>query len=115
MSLWTSQLHYDLRFECNDVLHRMFKGFQILLFVYIASGSGGWDLTALDPPYAGVPDSPTPDEVQSSVDHGGFVMWRQLTGRGGEAVLPDRQCCHRRTLRSPRGAVSDRYAPPRRC
>lgn len=79
VGLWTTQLHYDLRFECNDVMHRLFKGLQILLFVYVAAASGGWDLTALAPPFVEVPLDPTAEDVQASVDHGRCVARHLLT------------------------------------
>lgn len=41
------QLHYALRFEANDDLHRVIKAGHILLYVYVGATSGGWDLGIL--------------------------------------------------------------------
>lgn len=40
--IWTSQVHYDARYEAEDVLHRLAKLFQIGLLVFIGAVSGGW-------------------------------------------------------------------------
>ncbi|KAL1412100.1 hypothetical protein Q8F55_003099 [Vanrija albida] len=46
-TMWVMQLHYALRFEANDDLHRVVKAGQILLYVYVGATSGGWDLSVL--------------------------------------------------------------------
>jgi hypothetical protein len=48
--VWTSQVHYDLRFQAEDEYHRIAKGFQIILFVYIGAASGNWSLDMLQDP-----------------------------------------------------------------
>lgn len=45
--MWTSQVHFDVRYEANDVVNRVLKCFHLVLFVYIGSASGGWDLEQL--------------------------------------------------------------------
>lgn len=70
ISLWTTQLHYDLRYECGDTIHRIFKGLQILLFVYVAASSGGWDLQNLAPPPEPDLATFTATDVQSNISHG---------------------------------------------
>ncbi|WOO80216.1 uncharacterized protein LOC62_03G003729 [Vanrija pseudolonga] len=46
-TMWCMQLHYALRFEANDDLHRVIKAGHILLYVYVGATSGGWDLSVL--------------------------------------------------------------------
>lgn len=48
--MWSSQLHYDGRYEANDKMHRLLKGIHVLLFVYIGAASGKWDLAKLVKP-----------------------------------------------------------------
>lgn len=36
-------MHYDVRYEGEDMFHRIFKAFQIVIFVYIGASSGGWN------------------------------------------------------------------------
>ncbi|KAL1408140.1 hypothetical protein Q8F55_004943 [Vanrija albida] len=43
VGIWTSQVHYDVRYEAEDTFHRFFKALQIVLFVYIGAASGGWN------------------------------------------------------------------------
>ncbi|BEI89868.1 uncharacterized protein CcaverHIS019_0212300 [Cutaneotrichosporon cavernicola] len=50
VSLWTTQLHYDIRYEGDDAVHRLLKPLHLLLFVYIGAASGGWDLSRLTVP-----------------------------------------------------------------
>lgn len=35
-------MHYDVRYEAEDMVHRGFKCLQIMVFVYIGAASGGW-------------------------------------------------------------------------
>ncbi|CAK9783679.1 hypothetical protein CC85DRAFT_302311 [Cutaneotrichosporon oleaginosum] len=49
ISMWTIQLHYDVRFQGNDVAHRLAKAAQITLYLYVGAASGGWDLAKLEP------------------------------------------------------------------
>lgn len=42
--IWTAQVHYDIRYQAEDVYHRFVKGLQITLFVYIGAASGNWNL-----------------------------------------------------------------------
>lgn len=44
--MWTSQTHFDVRYESNDFLNRLLKCGHIILFVYIGAAGGGWDLGA---------------------------------------------------------------------
>lgn len=68
IAMWMTQLHYDLRYQANDMLHRILKAGQILLFMYLASASGGWDLSVITPPRF----LSQPDELDSSlaIEHG---------------------------------------------
>lgn len=45
VSIWTTQLHYDIRYEGDDAVHRLLKPLHLVLFVYIGAASGGWDLS----------------------------------------------------------------------
>ncbi|KAL1410541.1 hypothetical protein Q8F55_004554 [Vanrija albida] len=45
--IWTSQIHYDTRYEAEDFFHRTAKVFQIILFVYIGASGGGWDIGSI--------------------------------------------------------------------
>ncbi|TXT04291.1 hypothetical protein VHUM_04178 [Vanrija humicola] len=40
--IWTSQLHYDARYEAEDTFHRALKSLQLMVFVFIGAASGGW-------------------------------------------------------------------------
>lgn len=57
------QLHYDVRFEANDVMHRLFKVGHVILYVYIGAASGTWDLGAMVHP------PPDPDS-EGGIAHG---------------------------------------------
>jgi hypothetical protein len=41
--LWTSQVHYDIRYQAEDVFHRCCKVFQIIVLVYMGAASGSWN------------------------------------------------------------------------
>jgi hypothetical protein len=41
--LWTSQVHYDIRYQAEDVFHRCCKILQIMVLVYIGAASGSWN------------------------------------------------------------------------
>lgn len=45
--MWSSQLHYDGRYEADDRVHRILKGIHVLLFVYIGAASGKWKLDSI--------------------------------------------------------------------
>lgn len=51
--MWTVQVHYDIRFQGNDMVHRLAKAAQVVLYIYLASASGSWDLSELAPPSSG--------------------------------------------------------------
>jgi hypothetical protein len=40
-------VHYDARYEAEDVFHRFAKLFQIGLLVFIGAASGGWNPHAI--------------------------------------------------------------------
>ena len=48
--VWTSQVHYDIRYQAEDTFHRLIKGFQIGIFVYIGAASGNWNLYSMESP-----------------------------------------------------------------
>jgi hypothetical protein len=48
--IWTAQVHYDIRYQSEDVYHRFVKGLQITLFVYIGAASGNWNLGIIQDP-----------------------------------------------------------------
>jgi hypothetical protein len=59
--MWTSQLHYDARYEADDRVHRLLRGVHVLLFVYIGAASGKWNLGKIVKPRAfagGLRDDP---------------------------------------------------------
>jgi hypothetical protein len=47
--LWTSQVHYDIRYQAEDVFHRCCKVFQIIVLVYMGAASGSWNPGLLVP------------------------------------------------------------------
>ncbi|KLT41477.1 hypothetical protein CC85DRAFT_286387, partial [Cutaneotrichosporon oleaginosum] len=63
VSIWTTQLHYDMRYEGDDAVHRLLKPLHLVLFVYIGAASGGWDLAKIRLPQYGATSS------SDAVDH----------------------------------------------
>ncbi len=57
VSIWTTQLHYDMRYEADDAVHRLLKPLHLVLFVYIGAASGGWDLKRIVLPQYGLMSS----------------------------------------------------------
>lgn len=45
--MWSSQTNYDVPYEANDFINRVFKVVHIILFIFISSASGGWKLDAI--------------------------------------------------------------------
>lgn len=41
--VWTSQVHYDIRFQAEDIFHRCAKVVQVMSLVYMGAASGNWD------------------------------------------------------------------------
>lgn len=41
---WYAQIHYDVHFETEDAVHRLFKLLQLLGLGFLAGATGGWDL-----------------------------------------------------------------------
>nr|XP_019006201.1 uncharacterized protein I203_01526 [Kwoniella mangroviensis CBS 8507]OCF69662.1 hypothetical protein I203_01526 [Kwoniella mangroviensis CBS 8507] len=41
--VWTSQVHYDIRYQALDGWHRAAKAIQIMTFVYMGAASGNWN------------------------------------------------------------------------
>ncbi|WWC85579.1 uncharacterized protein L201_000443 [Kwoniella dendrophila CBS 6074] len=41
--VWTSQVHYDIRYQALDGWHRASKAIQIITFVYMGAASGDWN------------------------------------------------------------------------
>ncbi|WVF66243.1 hypothetical protein IAT40_000983 [Kwoniella sp. CBS 6097] len=41
--VWTSQIHYDIRYQAKDGWHRIAKAVQIMTFVYMGAASGNWN------------------------------------------------------------------------
>ncbi|OCF70879.1 hypothetical protein I204_08429 [Kwoniella mangroviensis CBS 8886] len=41
--VWTSQVHYDIRYQALDGWHRAAKTIQIMTFVYMGAASGNWN------------------------------------------------------------------------
>jgi hypothetical protein len=41
--LWTSQVHYDIRYQAEDIFHRCCKVLQIIVLVYMGAASGSWN------------------------------------------------------------------------
>jgi hypothetical protein len=54
--IWSAQTHYDTRFQAEDSLHRLAKGLQITVFLYIGAASGNWDLSLMLLPSSGAED-----------------------------------------------------------
>ena len=48
--IWTAQVHYDTKYQAEDSFHRIAKGLQITLFIYIGAASGNWNLKQLKSP-----------------------------------------------------------------
>lgn len=40
---WTSQVHYDIRFQAEDIFHRLAKVVQVMVLVYMGASSGKWN------------------------------------------------------------------------
>lgn len=88
VSIWTTQLHYDIRYEGDDATHRLLKPLHLVLFVYIGAASGGWDLSKIvRPEYLDL-------DAGEAVNHGkafgfssgrrGAIGWR-IAGDSGDA------------------------------
>ncbi|KAL1410532.1 hypothetical protein Q8F55_004545 [Vanrija albida] len=45
--VWTTQIHYDVRYEAEDTFHRIMKLLQIIVLIYFGISSGGWDPSKL--------------------------------------------------------------------
>ena len=41
--VWTSQVHYDIRFQAEDIFHRAAKVVQVMVLVYMGAGGGNWN------------------------------------------------------------------------
>ncbi|WVQ93867.1 hypothetical protein IAU59_000945 [Kwoniella sp. CBS 9459] len=41
--VWTSQMHYDIRYQARDGWHRIAKAVQTMMFVYMGAASGNWN------------------------------------------------------------------------
>jgi hypothetical protein len=48
--IWATQTLYDVRFQAEDVVHRIYKAAQIYVYVYIGAASGNWELAKLRDP-----------------------------------------------------------------
>lgn len=48
--IWATQTYYDIRFQAEDVVHRVYKAAQICLFVYIGAAAGNWNLAKIRDP-----------------------------------------------------------------
>jgi hypothetical protein len=42
---WYAQVHFDVHFETEDTVHRLFKLFQLTGLGYLSGATGGWDLS----------------------------------------------------------------------
>ncbi|WWD22293.1 hypothetical protein CI109_106784 [Kwoniella shandongensis] len=40
--VWTSQTHYDVRYQAEDGFHRLCKAVQILAYIYMGAATGNW-------------------------------------------------------------------------
>ncbi|WRT63427.1 uncharacterized protein IL334_000332 [Kwoniella shivajii] len=51
--VWTSQIHYDIRYQALDGWHKVAKAVQIMTFVYMGAASGDWNpgMIRIDEPY----------------------------------------------------------------
>ncbi|KLT46582.1 hypothetical protein CC85DRAFT_324878 [Cutaneotrichosporon oleaginosum] len=73
--MWTSQLHYDGRYEMDDRVHRLLKGVHVLLFVFIEAASGKWNLAKIVKPRyipGGLRDNPA-ERVAHVQAHNSFL------------------------------------------
>ncbi|KAK8845345.1 hypothetical protein IAR55_006058 [Kwoniella newhampshirensis] len=41
--VWTSQTHYDIRYQAEDGFHRLSKAVEIMSFIYMGAASGNWN------------------------------------------------------------------------
>lgn len=48
--IWTSQVHYDIRYQAEDAFHWIAKSLQIAALIYIGAASGNWNLSLLKRP-----------------------------------------------------------------
>lgn len=62
--MWTTQVHYDERYEAEDVVHRFLKAAQLLVFAFIGASSSGWNPILMQPAFK-IPttDSQAADQV----------------------------------------------------
>lgn len=66
--IWVSQVQYDVRYEAEDIFHRLAKCLQIMVFVYMGAASGGWSPGLILPPqYA--PGLKESDQVNHCEEH----------------------------------------------
>ncbi|KAI5450870.1 hypothetical protein NCC49_002611 [Naganishia albida] len=47
---WLAQVTYDIRFETDDLLHRLFKLLQLCGLAYLGAAAGGWNIKHLTTP-----------------------------------------------------------------
>ncbi|ORY31965.1 bacterial low temperature requirement A protein-domain-containing protein [Naematelia encephala] len=53
--IWTSQVHYDTRYQAEDGWHRLLKFLQITVFIYMGAASGNWSPGMIqDPSVTGI-------------------------------------------------------------
>ena len=50
--MWTVQVHYDARYEADDLCHRLFKLLQLAAFTAVGAAAAGWDVYSLLSPRA---------------------------------------------------------------
>lgn len=94
VAMWTVQVHYDIRFQGNDMVHRLAKAAQVVLYIYMAAASGGWDLSKLAPPKSG--------STSDLISHRAFEQWAGLTQNWHlSRFLQSRSCSLRIAVYSP--------------
>lgn len=58
-------MHYDVRYEAEDIYHRIMKCLQIMVFVFMGASSGGWN------PGNNLPAKYLPElGISEMIDHG---------------------------------------------
>jgi hypothetical protein len=45
--IWTAQVHYDVRYETEDLIYRIAKVLQIGLLIFMGAAGGGWNPSKL--------------------------------------------------------------------
>lgn len=102
--MFSTQLHYEGRFEADDKVHRILKAVHVLLFVYIGITADKWSLKNIV----------VPEAVEAAKSDAGLwvthrkpsPVHRAYSFRAGRPELYDCRPCFHRPPHFDRSAVS---------